>query len=133
MRDDAHEPKVSGAGIAYDVTGTGPPVLFVHGLRFDSRTWAPIVRRLGDAVTSLVVDLPGHCSSSSWPSYDIDEVVDALHTTVTEVGLSPPVAAHRELTRCVRADGARSVTADPNGSGRRQAAGTSRRRRGAVE
>ena len=28
-------------GLAYDIEGSGTPVVFVHGLTFDRRTWRP--------------------------------------------------------------------------------------------
>ena len=33
-------------GLAFDDEGSGIPVVFVHGLTFDRRTWRPIIDRL---------------------------------------------------------------------------------------
>ncbi len=38
--------------LAYEVEGAGTPVVFLHGLTFDRRTWRPIVERLGGSVPS---------------------------------------------------------------------------------
>ena len=32
--------------LAYDDEGAGTPVVFLHGLTFDRRTWRPIIERL---------------------------------------------------------------------------------------
>jgi pimeloyl-ACP methyl ester carboxylesterase len=88
----------SAAGVAYDLTGRGPTVLFLHGLTFDRRTWTPIISIAGDRVRSLVVDLPGHGDSVSWSAYDFDTVIDALHDTVTEVGLSEPLVVGHSIS-----------------------------------
>ena len=88
----------SEAGIAYDVTGRGPAVLFLHGLTFDRRTWTPIISLTGDRVLSLVVDLPGHGGSAAWSAYDFDTVIDALHDTVKEVGVSEPVVVGHSIS-----------------------------------
>jgi pimeloyl-ACP methyl ester carboxylesterase len=88
----------SAAGLAYDLTGRGRPVLFLHGLSFDRRTWTPVIRLVGDRLTSLVVDLPGHGSSAAWSAYDFDTVIDALHDTATEAGLSEPVVVGHSIS-----------------------------------
>jgi pimeloyl-ACP methyl ester carboxylesterase len=88
----------SAAGVAYDLNGRGPAVLLLHGLSFDRRTWTPVTRLIGDRAMSLVVDLPGHGSSASWSEYDFDVVIDALHDTVTEVGLSEPVVVGHSIS-----------------------------------
>ena len=43
--------------------GAGVPVVFLHGLTFDRRTWRPIIDRLGSGVRSIAIDLPGHGDS----------------------------------------------------------------------
>ena len=36
--------------LAYDDEGAGTPVVFLHGLTFDRRTWRPIIERLDHLV-----------------------------------------------------------------------------------
>ena len=33
-------------GLAYDIEGTGTPVVFLHGLTLSRRTWRPIIDQL---------------------------------------------------------------------------------------
>ena len=54
--------------LAYDVEGAGPPILFLHGLTFDRRTWRPVIDALGGSFTSIAVDLPAHGESSGAPA-----------------------------------------------------------------
>ena|SRR5713226_581274 len=55
-------------GLAYDIEGTGTPVVFVHGLTFDRRTWRPVIDRLDGSVTSIAIDLPAHGDSGGEPA-----------------------------------------------------------------
>ena len=43
-------PRSRAVSLAYERSGQGIPVVFLHGLTFDRRTWRPIVDRLGDRV-----------------------------------------------------------------------------------
>src|SRR4051812_142012 len=42
----------SAASLAYDDEGAGTPVVFLHGLSFDRRSWRSIIARLHGAVES---------------------------------------------------------------------------------
>ena len=49
--------------LALETYGAGVPVVFLHGLTFDRRSWRPIIDRLGSGVRSIAIDLPGHGDS----------------------------------------------------------------------
>ena len=78
-------------------TGTGPTVLFVHGLDSEAAVWAPVIELLDDH-TCVAVDLPGHGHSpvSDDPAAyereallaDLDVILEDLHGPVTLVGHS---------------------------------------------
>jgi pimeloyl-ACP methyl ester carboxylesterase len=57
--------RVNGHEIAYlESSGTGRPVVFVHGNSFSSRIWAPLLEGpFGDRYRCLALDLPGHGES----------------------------------------------------------------------
>lgn len=55
---------VNGVRLDYDVTGTGPPLLFVHGMCGRGSVWAGQVERLCDEFTCVTYDRRGHGSSS---------------------------------------------------------------------
>jgi len=85
------------AGLAVDnlgCTDSRAPLLLLHGLSFDRRIWRPILTRLEEIDPFrriLAVDLPGHGNSDDQPSYDLDDVLDAVHRASTAAGLVAPV------------------------------------------
>ncbi|GAB3852665.1 alpha/beta fold hydrolase [Nocardioides maradonensis] len=76
--------------LAYDDTGSGPPLVLVHGLTFSRRTWDPAVERLRDRFRCVAVDLPGH-GDSTGSGADPLQVVERLHATLEEIGVARPV------------------------------------------
>lgn len=46
--------------IAYDRSGSGPPLLLVHGLGSDRQVWDPVTAALRERFDVIRVDLPGH-------------------------------------------------------------------------
>ena len=52
------------AGLAWGDPGRPPDVLFVHANGFNARTYASILRALGDQLHVLAVDLRGHGRST---------------------------------------------------------------------
>lgn len=83
-------------GLAYDITGTGTPVVFLHGLTFDRRTWRPIIDHLAGAVRSLVIDLPAHGESHGKP-VALHEAADQVHQLVQALGLERPVVVGHSI------------------------------------
>lgn len=55
-----------GVELAYDVTGTGRPVLLIHGISMWSDIWSQngVARKLGDEAKVIASDLRGHGRSS---------------------------------------------------------------------
>jgi len=64
-----------------EVRGSGPPIVFTHGIGSSSKTWNGLVERLSDRYTTVVWDLLGHEKSPvpDEPSaYTRDRVLDDL-------------------------------------------------------
>jgi pimeloyl-ACP methyl ester carboxylesterase len=76
--------------LAYESTGEGPPILFIHGLTFTRQTWAPIVERLRDRFQCVAVDLPGH-GDSTGSGADPHTVCARIHASATATGLDKPL------------------------------------------
>lgn len=57
--------KTPSGSIAYTSTGTGPPLLMVHGLGGTRSTWGAILPRLSRTFTVIAPDLPGHGESDA--------------------------------------------------------------------
>lgn len=78
-------------GIAYEMCGSGPPLLFIHGITYDHRIWTPLVERLQDRATCIVVDLPGHGASLDQDNYELPDVAQAVQRLVAALEIEPPV------------------------------------------
>ena len=82
---------VDGVRIAYRRSGTGPPLVMLHGAPCDSRTWQWMVPDLSRDHTVIAWDAPGFGESS-----DIDDgwrapqFADALAAFVASLGLERP-------------------------------------------
>jgi pimeloyl-ACP methyl ester carboxylesterase len=89
------------AGIAYERSGNGEPLLLLHGTGGSRRHWAPVRPRLAAHHDVIAVDLPGHGESDPPPEDGdhtplgyavslaafLDELrIDAAHTAGDSVG-----------------------------------------------
>jgi len=57
--------QVGGATIHYQVGGSGPPLLMIHGFAFGGHAWDPFVDAFGEHYTVIVPDLRGHGRSTN--------------------------------------------------------------------
>jgi pimeloyl-ACP methyl ester carboxylesterase len=86
--------------LAYDLEGTGAPIVFLHGLTFDRRTWRPILDRLGDAGQYLSIDLPAHGESGGDPA-PLEQVAADVHELVMSMGLDAPVVVGHSMSGAI--------------------------------
>lgn len=77
-------------GIAYEIRGSGPPLLFLHGITYDHRIWTPLVERLQDHATCIVVDLPGHGESPDRDDYGLAVVAQAIQRLAAALEVDQP-------------------------------------------
>lgn len=71
-----------------------PPLVFLHGLGFDRRHWAPTMRELAfvdPGRRAVSFDLPGHGASPPRDSYDVHDLATVVHDAVRKAGLEAPV------------------------------------------
>jgi pimeloyl-ACP methyl ester carboxylesterase len=71
-----------------------PPIVLLHGLTFDRRTWRPVVEafRARDRERRLVLlDLPGHGESPPHPPHDLPHVASVVHDALESAGVDRPV------------------------------------------
>jgi pimeloyl-ACP methyl ester carboxylesterase len=85
-----------GDRLAYEERGTGVPVVFVHGLTFSRRTWAPLLERLAGRFRCVAVDLPGHGESAGLPR-SLEEAGHRIHALVTELGIERPIVVGHSM------------------------------------
>ncbi len=87
-------------GLAYDIEGTGTPVVFVHGLTFDRRTWRPIIEQLAGSVMSIVIDLPAHGDSGGEPTL-LEKVTEQVYRLLESLGVERPVVVGHSMSAAV--------------------------------
>jgi pimeloyl-ACP methyl ester carboxylesterase len=78
--------------LAYDASGSGRPLLLVHGYPLNRALWRPQVENLVDAARVIAPDLRGH-GESNVPDqpYTIERLADDLAELLDELGLAEPV------------------------------------------
>ena len=86
-----------GTGLAYDLQGTGPPVVFLHGLTFDRHSWRPIVERLDGSVTSVTIDLPAHGDSGGEPEW-LESLAQRLHRLLMALAVQRPIVVGHSMS-----------------------------------
>ena len=84
-----------GTSIHYEVTGTGDPVVLVHGITESGRNWDPVTERLSARHRVVVPDLRGHGRSAKGPSYDLASMAgDVAAVALTEGAEEPRLVGH---------------------------------------
>lgn len=62
----------NGRSIAWERSGSGPPVVFCHGTPFSSRVWSRYAAALSADFTVYLWDMPGYGESSKDPAHPVD-------------------------------------------------------------
>jgi pimeloyl-ACP methyl ester carboxylesterase len=84
------------ADLAYDIEGSGTPVVFLHGLTFGRRTWRPVIDRLDGSVTCIAIDLPAHGDSGGEP-VPLETVAERIHRLLEPLGIERPVVVGHSM------------------------------------
>jgi pimeloyl-ACP methyl ester carboxylesterase len=80
--------EVDGHSIAYRSSGSGPPLLLLHGFLCDSRVWRRQLEGLADEFTVIAWDAPGGGDSSDPPeAFGIADWARALDAFLDELGI----------------------------------------------
>jgi pimeloyl-ACP methyl ester carboxylesterase len=80
--------------LAHSRTGSGPPLVLLHGIGLDRSAWDPVVPLLAREREVFAVDLPGFGATPPLPG---TPTVEALATAVEELGLERPHVAGNSL------------------------------------
>ena len=82
--------RANGLDIAFERTGEGPPLVFVHGAAGDNRIWRPQLEALADEFTVVAWDEPGAGHSSDVPSdFELADYANCLATLIETLALGP--------------------------------------------
>ena len=75
-------------------TGSGPPIVLLHGIGMDRSVWDPVVPLLATTHEVVAVDLPGFGASAP---LEREPSVEALADAVEALGLDRPLVAGNSL------------------------------------
>jgi pimeloyl-ACP methyl ester carboxylesterase len=84
---------VNGLDHYYEESGSGPPLVLIHGAFVDARLWDPQFHHLAQAYRVVRYDLRGHgrTGPSDLPTYTIDGFADDLAGLIEALGLEEPI------------------------------------------
>ena len=77
----------SPSGVRSLQTGTGDPVLFIHGFGADLSGWRPFILHLGLSNPVLALDLPAHGANANKTAGNFEDLISAAHTAIANAGL----------------------------------------------
>jgi pimeloyl-ACP methyl ester carboxylesterase len=98
-----------GITMAYERTGDGPGIVFLHNGGTSSTIWRNQIRALSDHHTLVAVDLPGFgCSPRPRDGIDLDDHVALIAALIEELELAPVVL----VGNCMGSNIAASVARD---------------------
>ena len=83
--------------LAYDRTGTGEPLVLLHGLGHRRQAWDAVVPRLAADRDVITVDLPAMGESATPPVGDHRTMADMVEKLFGELGLERPHVAGNSL------------------------------------
>lgn len=79
--------------LAYDRTGTGEPLVLLHGIGHRRQAWDPIVAQLAEHFEVFTVDMAGFGESPAYPkgvAYDMRTACENLTENFAEWGIERP-------------------------------------------
>jgi pimeloyl-ACP methyl ester carboxylesterase len=88
--------------LAFDDEGAGRPVVFLHGMTFDRRTWRPVIDHLEGRVRSIAIDLPAHGESPGQP-VRLEKVAALVHELLGSLSVEAPIVVGHSMSGGVAA------------------------------
>ncbi|MBI4746430.1 MAG: alpha/beta hydrolase [Deltaproteobacteria bacterium] len=79
----------TGLRLNHDVSGEGPPVLFLHGWGMSSRVWKYQVEYLSKKFKTVTLDLRGHGGSSPSDDYSFEALAGDVKEFIEGLSLGP--------------------------------------------
>ncbi|WP_067694805.1 alpha/beta fold hydrolase [Nocardia jejuensis] len=78
-------------------TGTGAPLVLVHGVGSHWQVWEPILDALAESFEVIAVDLPGFGGSDTLPNTSVSTLADALVEFLAAEGIERPHLAGNSM------------------------------------
>lgn len=91
--------RVNGVDIKYELSGDGPPIVFIHGFNLTREIWEPQVDALEPSQTVLRYDLRGHGDSdtTSTSEYSYELLADDLNALLESLETEDPIVCGHSL------------------------------------
>ncbi|OGN88625.1 MAG: hypothetical protein A2Y88_04845 [Chloroflexi bacterium RBG_13_48_10] len=84
--------RVNNLRMAYEESGRGVPIIFVHGFPLNHRLWEPQLSGLKETMKVIAPDLPGHGKSEARSgAYLMNLVADDINGFIDALGITVPV------------------------------------------
>jgi len=83
--------------LAYTRSGAGAPLVLLHGIGLDRRSWDPVIPALARRFDVIAVDLPGFGQSAPGGQADPRALAGAVAALLTELGVTAPHLAGNSL------------------------------------
>lgn len=77
--------------LTFEDTGSGTPLVFLHGIAMDHSAWRPVIELLEGSYRCVAVDLVGHGGSTGDGSYDVFTQAGAVAGLIDELALERPI------------------------------------------
>ncbi len=79
-----------GTSIAWSRTGSGVPVVLVHGITESAASFDPVTERLASTHEVITLDLRGHGESGNAANYDLGSMAGDVAAVVADAGVERP-------------------------------------------
>ncbi|HYO10577.1 MAG TPA: alpha/beta hydrolase [Tepidisphaeraceae bacterium] len=107
---------ISGTAIHYEESGSGPPLVLLHGFPLDARVWARQREDLADMFRVITPDLRGFGrSASTSPFTSLKQLADDVRALLVELGALPAVLGGLSMGGYVALEYAKKYPADLRG------------------
>lgn len=83
--------EVNGVQLYYEKTGSGPPVVLVHGNSEDHTTFQQLAQRLAPSYTVYAPDSRDHGQSTRVPTLAYEDMMEDMAAFITALGLQKPL------------------------------------------
>ncbi|HSL73342.1 MAG TPA: alpha/beta hydrolase [Ilumatobacteraceae bacterium] len=90
MHHDQHATAPDGTSIAWSRTGSGAPVVLVHGITESAASFTPVTERLAKTHEVVTLDLRGHGESGTAATYDLGAMAGDVAAVIAAAGVARP-------------------------------------------
>ena len=106
---------VNGKTLHYEESGSGTPLVLLHGFPLDARVWEKQRSALADSFRVITPDLRGFGKSASADAFSLAELADDVHALLADLGALPAVVGGLSMGGYVTLEYAKKHPADLKG------------------